>query len=87
MNVGAYLVSKCEDYRYPIRLLSRRGQSQPESISLCFELCKKTIDFFEHIFGKTYPFEKLDLVLCPMVRYTAMESAGCIVFTENMMAS
>ena len=46
-----------------------------------------TIDFFEHIFGQPYPFSKLDLVLCPMVRYSAMESAGCIVFSENMMGA
>ena len=87
LNVGHYIVTNCEDYRYPIRLLTRRGQSHVESINLCFDICKKTIDFFEHIFGQVYPFQKLDLVLCPMVRYTAMESVGCIVFSENMMGS
>ena len=52
-----------------------------------FQICMATIDFFETIFGKPYPFSKLDLVLVPMVRYTAMECAGCIVFTENTMGS
>ena len=50
-----------------------------------FRYCVATIEFYEHIFGFEYPFTKLDLVLCPMVRYTAMECAGCIVFAENMI--
>ena len=56
-------------------------------MNLTIDICKQTILFFEHIFGHAYPFSKLDLVLCPMVRYYAMECAACIVFSENMMAS
>ena len=87
LNVGHFMVKEYHDYKFPIKLLTRRGQQDPESTNLCFEICKATIDFYEVIFGQPYPFSKLDLVLCPMVRYTAMECAGCIVFTENMMGS
>lgn len=34
------------------------------------------------MFGCKYPFAKLDHVLCPDVRYAAMESAGCITYAE-----
>lgn len=46
-------------------------------------LVEKTIKFFEaELFGCKYPFQKLDHVLCPDVRYAAMESAGCITYAE-----
>lgn len=88
VNVGHYNQTHCGDGypKLPISLLTRTSTSvHQDSIQHCFDICKSTIDFFEHIFGKPYPFSKLDLVLCPMVRYTAMECAGCIVFTENML--
>ena len=87
LNVGYYIVKECEDYRIPMRIIVRKGQHQPESINYCFSLIKKTVDFYEHIFGQPYPFSKLDFVCCPMVRYSAMESAGCIVCGESMMAT
>ena len=34
------------------------------------------------MFGIKFPFPKLDHVLCPDVRYAAMESAGCITYSE-----
>ena len=34
------------------------------------------------MFGIKFPFKKLDHVLCPDVRYAAMESAGCITYSE-----
>ena len=45
-------------------------------------LVEKTIKFYESIFGVKFPFRKLDHVLCPDVRYAAMESAGCITYSE-----
>jgi aminopeptidase N len=46
-------------------------------------LVEKTIKFYEEeLFGCKFPFEKLDHVLCPDVRYAAMESAGCITYAE-----
>jgi len=87
VNVGYYITSECLDWKFPLRLLTRRGQYYPESVQYCFDICKLTVEFFEHLFGTPYPFSKLDLVLVPMVRYTAMECAGCIVFQEGMMAA
>jgi len=34
-----------------------------------------------------FPFPKLDHVICPDVRYTAMESAGCITYQEATMTN
>lgn len=43
--------------------------------------------YAEELFGMPYPFEKLDHVICPDVRYSAMESAGCITYSENSLSS
>jgi aminopeptidase N len=49
---------------------------------------EKTIKFYENeLFGMKYPFEKLDHVICPDVRYSAMESAGCITYSELSFTS
>jgi len=45
-------------------------------------LVERTITFYQEIFGFPFPFRKLDHVICPDVRYSAMESAGCITYAE-----
>jgi len=50
-------------------------------------LVEKTIKFYEEIFGVKFPFAKLDHVLCPDVRYTAMESAGCVTYSEVTLSN
>lgn len=87
VNVGSYVVKECEDSQVPIKLATRRGQYYEESVAHCFEICKAAVAFYEHIFACPYPFSKLDLVLVPMVRYTAMECAGCIVYGESMIGA
>lgn len=50
--------------------------------SVCF-LAELTTKFYEEVlFGCKFPFPKLDHVLCPDARYAAMESAGCITYSE-----
>ena len=56
----------------------------PQKITV---LAEKTIKFYEKIFDYDYPFSKLDHVICPDVRYAAMESAGCITYSENSMSN
>lgn len=52
----------------------------PRNISV---LVEKTIKFYsDELFGYEFPFRKLDHVICPDVRYAAMESAGCITYSE-----
>lgn len=85
--MGSYVVKECEDSPVPIKLATRRGQYYEESVAHCFEICKAAVAFYEHIFACPYPFSKLDLVLVPMVRYTAMECAGCIVYGESMIGA
>jgi aminopeptidase N len=51
-------------------------------------LVEKTIKFYENeLFGYKFPFKKLDHVLCPDVRYAAMESAGCITYSEVSLSN
>lgn len=51
-------------------------------------LVEKTIKFYEdELFGCKFPFKKLDHVLCPDVRYAAMESAGCITYAEVSLSN
>lgn len=57
-----------------------------KSPSIVFSMSEKCIMFYEKIFKKKYPFTKLDHVACPNVRYGGMESAGCIVYSENFLA-
>ena len=49
-------------------------------------LAEKTVKFYEEKFGMAYPFSKLDHVICPDVRYAAMESAGCITYSEGALS-
>lgn len=49
-------------------------------------LAEKTIKYYEENFDFKYPFSKLDHVLCPDVRYAAMESAGCITYSEGSLS-
>lgn len=51
-------------------------------------LVENTIVFYEEeLFGTKFPFPKLDHVLCPDVRYAAMESAGCITYSEVSLSN
>lgn len=51
-------------------------------------LVERTIKFYsETLFGQKFPFPKLDHVLCPDVRYAAMESAGCITYSEVSLSN
>jgi aminopeptidase N len=43
--------------------------------------------YYEGLFQTPYPFKKLDLIVCPNVRYSGMESAACIVFSEQFLAT
>lgn len=45
------------------------------------------IKYYETIFQMPYPFKKLDSIVCPNVRYSGMESAACIVFSEQFLAT
>jgi len=89
VNAGPYRVydhkSLYEDSP-PQRVLLRQncGRIDPLWISL---LAEKTIKFYEEKFDFKYPFSKLDHVVCPDVRYAAMESAGCITYQEGTLSS
>ena len=52
------------------------------------DLVENTIVFYENeLFGTKFPFPKLDHILCPDVRYAAMESAGCITYSEVSLSN
>ena len=88
INAGPYKVyhhKSIHDDSPPQRVFMRRvcRRLNPKQITL---LCEKTIKYYsEELFGMPYPFDKLDHVICPDVRYAAMESAGCITYSENSL--
>ena len=64
---------------------SKYRKIDPRAITV---LVEKSIKFYEEeLFGCKFPFAKLDHVLCPDVRYAAMESAGCITYSEVTLSN
>jgi aminopeptidase N len=45
-------------------------------------IAKRAVKNFESLFSFKYPFEKLDLIMCPEFKYGGMENVGCICFSE-----
>ncbi len=52
-------------------------------ISDVVPIAKSAITNFQNLFGFKYPFEKLDLVMCPEFKYGGMENVGCICYSES----
>jgi aminopeptidase N len=66
-----------------IRLIMRNNLKSPLSVEEVSIISKKAVRNFEKLFGIKYPFEKLDLVMCPEFKYGGMENVGCICFGET----
>lgn len=72
----------------PQRVFQRQSSSKRKELHLICVLVEKTIKYYENeLFGMKFPFRKLDHVICPDVRYAAMESAGCITYSEMNLTS
>lgn len=91
INAGEYSVFEHQSLypdSPPQRVFQRKGSSAKMDLRQITILVEKTIKFYENeLFGMKFPFRKLDHVLCPDVRYAAMESAGCITYSELALTS
>jgi aminopeptidase N len=67
----------------PVRLIMRSNLKSPLTVEEVSVIAKKAVGNFERLFGIKYPFEKLDLVMCPELKYGGMENVGCICFNET----
>lgn len=61
----------------------RRNLKSPLNVDEVADIANKAVRNFENLFDFKYPFEKLDLVMCPEFKYGGMENVGCICFSEN----
>ena len=61
----------------------RNNLKYPLSVEEVGEIATQAVKNFEELFNYKYPFEKLDLVMCPEFKYGGMENVGCITFSEN----
>lgn len=50
-----------------------------------FDITQKTMDFFEKLFGRPYPFKKYDQIWIRGLKFLAMENAGIVTFDERSL--
>ena len=62
-------------------MLTRKGFKR--ELSFLNQVIQTGIKIYSELFDFEYPFEKIDFVFCPNLRYAGMESAACIIFSET----
>ena len=65
-----------------MRLLMRNNLKSPLTLDEVAAIATNAVRNFESLFAVKYPFEKLDMVMCPDFKYGGMENVGCICFSE-----
>ncbi len=82
---GPYHSVHDEHAGLPLGIYCRRSLAQyldPEDI---FEVTKQGLDYFNAKFEYPYPFAKYDQLFVPEFNAGAMENAGCVTFTEDLL--
>lgn len=64
-----------------IRLWSRKSTEDQRSYDL--EIAKRSLNYFENMFGQEYPIPKMDLIALPAASSTSMENWGLLTFRES----
>jgi aminopeptidase N len=64
-------------------LYCRRSLGKYLDAGEILEITGAGFDFFEGVFGQSYPFSKYDQCFVPEFNFGAMENAGCITFSER----
>ncbi len=67
----------------PLGIYCRTSMAQHLDEAAIFTLTKQGFAFFEHAFGRSYPFGKYDQLFVPEFNAGAMENAGCVTFRED----
>jgi puromycin-sensitive aminopeptidase len=82
--IGQYdFVKNRANHRTDIKIFTPFGQREHGRFSL--EVAKRSLEFFNHYFGKRYPLPKLDLVALNRLSVGAMENWGLITCRENAL--
>ncbi|MFZ9269360.1 MAG: M1 family metallopeptidase [Candidatus Limnocylindrus sp.] len=67
----------------PVGLWSRRSLAKYLEHDRFQEMTEQAFTYFGMLFGREYPFDKLDHVYCPEFNVGAMENVGLITYTER----
>ncbi len=67
----------------PVGLWSRRSLAKYLEHDRFKEMTEQAFIFYGELFGREYPFDKLDHVYCPEFNVGAMENVGLITYTER----
>ncbi len=67
----------------PVGLWSRRSLATHLEHDRFHEMTEQAFLYFGALFGREYPFDKLDHVFCPEFNVGAMENVGLITYTER----
>jgi aminopeptidase N len=49
------------------------------------ELTRKSIEYFENLFGIPFPFKKYDLIFCQELKYQGMENPAMVLISDNLL--
>lgn len=71
------------DRRHPIRTFVRSNKRDQLQAERVVKMHLDSLRWYEKRFATPYPFDKLDIVLCPGFPYGGMEHAGAIFYRES----
>ena len=84
---GPYHVARTEHDGIPLGLACRQSlagylDTDTEEI---FEFTRQGLDYFKAAFGRKYPFAKFDQIFVPQFNAGAMENAGAVTISEELI--
>jgi aminopeptidase N len=82
---GPYHAVRDEHDGIPLGIFCRQslaGYLDPDEI---FEVTRQGLDFFHDTFGVRYPLGKYDQLFVPEFKAGAMENAGCVTISEQLL--
>ena len=68
----------------PMAIYCRKSLSEHLDSDEIFALTRQGFDYFEKVFGLTYPFEKYDQIAVVDFNWGAMENIGAVTFKEDL---
>lgn len=71
--------------KVPVGLWSRRSQERYLSHDLFQRFTAQAFAYYGELFGREYPFDKLDHLYAPEFATGAMENVGLIIYNENYL--
>jgi len=83
LGIGEFVFVKDKYKNVLLRVATTKGKEKGGKFAL--EVAKKSLAYFEKVFGEKYPLEKLDLIALPDFASGAMENWGAITFREELL--